>query len=447
MAELRRKFYDYLCSWKASKGKECLLVKGARQIGKTFIIRKFGNEQYERLIEINFSEEPQFVKVFDGNLDADTIYTALSALRQNLEIVPGKTLLFLDEIQDCPNARSAFKFLAEDGRCDVVASGSLLGIKYKYRKKREEKEPRSISVGYERQVTMHSLSFEEYLWANGVGEDLLDKLEGYFERREMVPEVLNEKMHQLVREYIVVGGMPEVVQDFMSNRHYGRVQAIQEKLIAAYIDDIHHYADSVDVPKIVGCFRAIPRILAKENRKFKYSEVEKGGSARKFAGSVEWLKDSWLASEAVCVNETLPGLAAYVQEDWYKLYMSDIGLLTSVYGMLVKQEVLSGELKGSVKGGLYENFVASVLLRNGFELRYYKNDSVEMEFLIETPSGLTAIEVKAQTGRTISLDTLIKRDSVKVGYKFSGGNIGGLGKKVTLPHYMINFIKGFDYGK
>ena len=441
MKELRRKFYDQLLDWKTSKVKECLLVKGARQVGKTYIIRKFGRENYANFIEINFSKEPQLISAFEGNLDAETIFSGISAIRRDFEVIPGNTLLFLDELQDCPNARTAFKFLAEDGRCDVVASGSLLGIKYKYRKRRELKEPRSIPVGYERQLTMHSLSFEEFLWANGISEELIGQLHGYFDRREIVPEVLNGRFHQLVREYIVVGGMPEVVSHYVEDRHFGHVQTLQEKLLASYVDDIHKYAEPVDVPKIEMCFRAVPRTLAKENRKFKYSEVEKGGSARKFFGCVEWLKDAWLAAMAECVNEALPGLSAYVREDWFKLYLSDVGLLSCAYGMLVKREILAGTLVGSVKGGVYENFVAMVLQRNGHALRYYRNDENEVEFLAETAEGVVPVEVKARTGRTLSLDKLLTHPQIPFGYKLIGGNVGVVGKKITLPHYMAMFIR------
>lgn len=440
MKELRRKFYDYLVDWKQNKGRECLLIKGARQIGKTFLVRKFGRENYDSSIEINFIEEPQYISVFNGNLDADTIFMGLSAIRRDLNIVPGRTLLFLDEIQDCPNARSAFKFLAEDGRCDVVATGSLLGIKYKYRKRRERMEPRSIPVGFERQATMHSLSFEEFLWASGITEELIELARGFFQRREKVPDAVNDRFNALVRDYIVVGGMPEVVSDFVENRHFGKVQTLQEKLIASYIDDIHRYAEPVDVPKIEGCFRAIPRILARENRKFKYGEVEKGGTARKYLSCVEWLKDAWLASLAECVNETRPGLSAYVREDWFKLYLSDVGLLSSVYGMLVKKEILDGTLAGNVKGGVYENFVASVLQRTGFPLRYYRNDSEEVEFMVETDDGVVPVEVKATAGRSQSLDRLVSRPSVRFGIKLAGGNVGVTGKKITLPHYMAMFL-------
>ena len=307
MVELKRQFYDFLVGWKADKKRECLLVKGARQIGKTFIIEKFGRENYASFIEINFIEEPEFASVFEGALDADSICSGISAIRPDVRFIPGRTLIFLDEIQECPNARTAFKFLALDGRFDVVASGSLLGIKYK--RKRKDKEPKSVSVGFERQVTMHSLSFEEFLWAKGYQQQQIERLRGYFVQREPVPEAINEKFHALMREYAVVGGMPEVVSGYIENRHFGDVQRMQEKILAAYIDDIHKYADTVDIPKIEKCFRAMPLILAKENRKFKYSEVEKGATARKYLSSVDWLKDSSLASLAECVNVALPGLA------------------------------------------------------------------------------------------------------------------------------------------
>ena len=314
--ELKRQFYDFLVGWKADKKQECLLVKGARQIGKTFIIEKFGRENYESFIEINFIEEPEFASVFDGALDADSICSGISAIRPDVRFIPGRTLIFLDEIQECQNARTAFKFLALDGRYDVVASGSLLGIKYK--RKRKDKEPKSVSVGFERQVTMHSLSFEEFLWAKGYQPQQIERLRGYFVQREPVPEAINEKFHALMREYAVVGGMPEVVSGYIENRHFGDVQRTQEKILTAYIDDIHKYADTVDIPKIEKCFRAMPLILAKENRKFKYSEVEKGATARKYLSSVDWLKDSSLASLAECVNVALPGLAGYVKEEWFK---------------------------------------------------------------------------------------------------------------------------------
>ena len=441
MRELRRKFYEVLLGWKQNHHQECLLVKGARQIGKTYIVRKFGKENYESVIEINFVREPDFKSVFNGNLSADVIRAGISAIRRDVRFVDGRTLLFLDEIQDCANARTALKFLAEDGRMDVIASGSLLGIKYKSKKRREKNEPRSIPVGYERAVTMYSLSFEEFLWAKGYAEEDFNLLRGYLERREPVPEAINGRFLQLVREYIVVGGLPEVVREYLESNHFGVVQSLQEKILSDYIDDIHNYAEPVDVPKIERCYQAIPRILAKENRKFKWGEVDKLGSARKYLTSVDWLKDAKFVEAAECVNALEVGLAAYVQDNWFKLYLSDIGLLSAAYGMPVKKQLLDGLLKGTVKGGLYENFHASVLRRDGIPLRYYRNGENEIEFIIETGRGIIPLEVKAKTGRTLSLDKVLARGEIPCGYKFTGGNVGISGKKITLPHYMSMFVR------
>lgn len=439
MAELKREFYETLKAWKRGKGAECLLVKGARQIGKTYIIEKFARENYGNAISLNFVESPDLVSLFDGDLDASGIYAGLSAILPETRIVPGDTLLFLDEIQECPNARTAMKFLAQDGRCDVIASGSLLGIKYRRRK---DRQPKSVPVGFERQLTMHSLSFREFLWAKGYGDAQIDGLRAHFEKREMVPEAVNATFHRLLREYAVLGGMPEVVSAFVDTPHFGDAQRTQEKLLASCIDDIHKYAETPDVQKIEQCYRAIPRVLAKENRKFKYAEIDRSGSARKYLASVEWLRDAALASLSECVEAPLPGLAAYVREGWFKLYLSDVGMLCSLYGMLVKQRILDGSLAGSIKGGIYENLVAGILERNGFPLYYHSKDGgrLEMEFLVETADGVVPVEVKAQTGATRSLDKLLADPSIPFGYKLTGGNVGVAGKKVTLPHYMAMFL-------
>ena len=436
--ELKRQFYDFLVDWKAQKRKECLLVNGSRQVGKTWILEKFGRENYDSFIEINFALEPEFISVFEGSLDVRSIRERLTALRGDVRIVPGRTLLFLDEIQDCPNARTAFKSFALDGTFDVVASGSLLGVKYK--KGRTGKTPRSIPVGFERQVTMYSLSFAEYLEAKGFSGESLALVNRCFERREPVPEAVNARFHALFREYAVVGGMPAVVSAFLERGHYGEVQTMQEALIADYIADIHKYADKTDIPKVENCFRAIPRILAKENRKFKYAEVEDRGTARKYLSSVEWLRDARLATLAECVNVALPGLSGYVKEEWFKLYLSDIGLLLSTYGMLAKRELLKGTLTGGIKGGIYENLVAGVLERGGYPIRYYRNDNVEIEFIMENEDGVVPIEVKSTAGRSRSFDSLLSASAVPYGIKLTGGNVGVAGKKITLPHYMAMFL-------
>ena len=440
--ELTRKFYDWLKDWKSWHRQECLLIKGARQIGKTYLVEKLGREEYESFIEFNFVLEPELTDVFEGSLKAEDLLRKISAYIGTQKLIPGKTLIFLDEIQECPNARTALKSFALDGRYDVIASGSLLGIKYRSKKRREKSEPRSIAVGYERQVTMHSLDFEEFLWAKGILPEAIALLRECFERREIVPEVLSSRFAGYLREYMVVGGMPAVVKAYVESGNFGPVQEEQEKILAAYIDDIHKYAEKVDIPKIENCYRAIPRILAKDNRKFKYSEVEKNGSERKFGESIEWLKDAALAPLAANVVAPDLPLSANVREGWFKLYLSDIGLLSALYGLETKKLLFAGRLAGAAKGGLYENFVAGVLQRKGYPLYYYKtlDGSREVEFVIEKEGGVVPIEVKATNGATISLNETLCLKGVVYGYKFVDGNVGVSGNKITLPHFMCMFV-------
>ena len=442
MIELRRKFYDWLMQWKNTRHQECLLVKGARQIGKTFIIEKFGKEQYESFIEFNFILDPEACSIFDGSLKAEDLYRKISAYDASRRLLPGRTLIFLDEIQECANARTALKSFALDGRYDVIASGSLLGIKYKNKKNRDRHEPKSIPVGYERQVTMHSLDFEEFLWARGVTEEAIEVLKGYCVRREIVPDAVNRKYLDLLKEYMVVGGMPAVVKAYIEAGDFGPVQEEQDKILASYIDDIHKYADTTDVPKIEACYRAIPRLLAKENRKFKYAEVEKGGSERKYAFSVDWLCDASFASRALNVTVMDVPLNAQIRDGWFKLYLSDIGLLSALYGTETKGLLYSGRLKGNAKGGLYENLIACILDRKGIPLYYFKNEdgAREVEFMVERDGGIVPVEVKASNSTTISLNEALEKPQVPYGYKFIDGNIGVAGKKITLPHYMAMFI-------
>ena len=442
MAELKRKFYDRLVQWKDSKHQESLLVKGARQIGKTFIIEKFGREQYESFIEFNFVLSPDACSIFEGSLRAEDLYRKISAYDATRRLVPGRTLIFLDEIQECANARTALKSLAIDGRYDVIASGSLLGIKYKNKNSRERHVPTSIPVGFERQVMMHSLDLEEFLWARGITEDAISVLKGYCDRREAVPDAINRRYSDLLKEYLIVGGMPAVVKEYVAAGDFGPVQAEQEKILASYIDDIHKYADTTDIPKIEACYRAIPRLLAKDNRKFKYAEIEKGGSERKYANSVDWLCDASFASRAQNVTTPEIPLSAQVREGWFKMYLSDIGLLSALYGTETKGLLYSGRLTGNAKGGLYENLIAGVLERKGLPLHYFKNKdgSREIEFMIERDSGIVPIEVKSSNGATISLNEVLENPNVPYGYKFIDGNIGVSGRKITLPHYMAMFL-------
>lgn len=431
---LKRKFYDYLLNWKNTKDRECLLVKGARQIGKTYIIEQFGKENYKNYVYINFVENPKCKEVFEGALSADEIYKKLSVYISGIKFIEKETLIFLDEIQECPNARTALKFLALDNKYDVIASGSLLGISYK--------EVSSIPVGYERQVDMYALDFEEFLWAIGVNGEAISYVKEFFDKKEKVPNDVNEKMFEYLREYIVVGGMPDVVNTFIKTDNYNEVQKAQEKIIRSYYEDMIKYAPVVEKPKVRKCYDSIPKQLAKENKKFQFSLVEKKSTARKYGNSLDWLSDANIIQRIFNVSTPLLPLKAYEKDDQYKVYMNDIGLLVAMYGFEIKAPILENSIKGSAKGGIYENLVSDIMIKRGYKLNYYKteNASQEIEFLITTNDGVIPIEIKAGNGASVSLNSFICEFSPKIAYKLITGNLGIAETKIILPLYMAMFI-------
>ena len=439
---LKRKMYQFLLDWKANKGNECLLIKGARQIGKTFIVKEFGNNEYKSFVEINFLKTPGLKEIFEGDLTADEIYKHMSAHMPGTRFSKDSTLIFLDEIQKCANARTALKFLAEDGRYDIIASGSLLGLHYGQDADEEVEEVESIPVGFERQVIMYSMDFEEFLWAYGYESDTIEYLRSFYEKREKVPADINEKFESILREYIVVGGMPEAVQKFVDTKDFNEVQIVQEKILASYDDDIALHAKGVEKVKVRACYDSLPRQLARENKKFKYSEVEKRGNARKFGDSITWLKDSNLVHVCYNVHEPYLPLTANSKNDEFKLYLNDSGLLLAKYGMQTKLAVLTKKIQGNAKGGIYENIISEMLIKRGYNLNYYKtqNSSMELEFVIEKDGEVVPVEVKASNSSTASLNAFIEAFHPSVSYKLIDGNIGVAEGKVTLPHYMAMFI-------
>lgn len=436
---LKRKMLDTLRSWRAEKGAECLLIKGARQVGKSYIVAEFGRQDYESFISIDFIGSPDLKRVFDGPIDADSIYRQISLVVPGVRFVPGRTLLFLDEIQECPRARAALKYLALDGRCDVVASGSLLGIRFK-----EEAALASIPVGYEREVEMGPLDFEEYLWARGYGEDDIANLREYYESLMPVPVAVNQKMMQMLREYLAVGGMPAVVDAFARTGNFVVAFDEQSRLLASYLDDVARYAQAPERVRARACFESLPRQLAKENTKFQYSVVENRGTARKFGSSVDWLVGAGMVRRCQSVSAAQFPLAAYEDGTKFRLYAADTGVLMAMYGFEMLEAVVNNKLAGPMKGGLYENLVACMLSARGVALRYWRSQKGdrEIEFLVDSPdASVVPIEVKASRGSTVSLNDMLERQDVNLGYKLIDGNVGRDGKKVTLPLYMAMFLK------
>jgi hypothetical protein len=425
---------DSLVKWKKEKKKECLLVNGARQVGKTFIIREFGKQNYENVVEINFLKRSRMKDAFEGDLGMNEIIKRISAYDITAKFTEGKTLLFLDEIQECGNARTALKFIAEDNRFDCIASGSMLGIAYK--------STASVPVGYERRIEMYSLDLEEFLWAVGYDDARIGYLKEYFDCKKIVPSGINEAFTEKLKEYAIVGGMPSVVNKFIETNNFGDVHEEQRMIISSYLDDIAKYAPPAEKPKVRSCFLSIPVQLAKENKKFQYSVVKKGSGAKTFDGSLEWLRDAGLIK--FCHNVSTPTfpLPAYDQEGYFKVYMADIGLLTAMYGFDMNAEIYGNTLKGPAKGGIYENLIADILLKKGIPLNYYKpsESRQEIEFLLTERGCIIPLEVKSKNGKTLSLDEFIRRFDPPYALKLVSGNIGVNDKKVTMPHYMAMFL-------
>ena len=432
---LRRKIYDKLLAWKNNKGKkDAILLRGVRQCGKTYIVREFGKREYKNFIEINFIERPDMQAVFSGNLDVDNMVQQIKLSMPGCQFIPGETLLFLDEIQDVPNARTSLKFWTQDGRFDCIASGSLLGMDYK--------NEVFIPVGYEQQLIMRTLDFEEFIWALGAEVNLKEMLAPYVDGAKRVPEAMHNSLNKYLQEYMVVGGLPEVVDTYIATKDFYQVHLLQEKILRDYQDDIAKYALNQDKIKAKQCFLSIPRQLSKENHKFQYSVVEKKATARKFTSSLDWLHNAGLIDFAYNVNSPWFPLKAHVKEDQFRVYLCDIGLLVAMYGYQLKIALLSDALEGPAKGGIYESLVADILAKRGEELYYYKKEdsTLEIEFILERECKLVPVEVKARKGSTRSLNELLKMDNIERGYKLTAQNTGVVEKKITLPLYMAAII-------
>ena len=431
---LKRKLYNNLIKWKESKDHTCLLLKGARQVGKTFLVREFGKTEYKGFYEINFYENENLKAIFDGSLDPNDIYNKMSIYINDFKIINNNTLIFLDEIQFCPKARTALKFLAMDKRCDIIASGSMLGLHYK--------EIQSIPVGYEQHLEMYSLDFEEFLWGLGVTDNAISILKDYFNDNKRVEDSINNKYLEYINDYLVIGGMPEVVSKFIVNKNYQEAHEIQKKIIQSYRDDILKYADNSEKNKVLKCFDSITTQLSKENTKFQYKKIEPYGTNKKYANSIEWLIDAGIVTKCYNVSNPELPLKAFFQIESFKLYMNDIGLLTSMYGLQTQLMLKKNAIKNTGKGGLFENLVFDILNKSRKHLYYYKNasNSQEIEFLYEKDCSVIPVEVKSKNGKTISLNNFIDNYKPKIAYKIIYGNVGLDGSKKTIPYYMLMFI-------
>ena len=442
---LKRKAYAELLKWKERRHKnglkEALLIKGARQVGKSYLVERFGENEYSCFIEINFVKNPELKEIFVGDKDSVELIKRLSLHFPEAKIVPGNTLIFLDEIQNCGAARTAIKFLASNLNYDFIASGSLLGLEYGEDDDENVEVPDSIPVGYEYPLVMYSLDFEEFLWAEGYKDEQIGYLKTFFDNGSKIPDDINAKLESLFREYMVVGGMPEAVDVFIKTNDFNEVIQVQNKIITDYQNDISKHAKGDQKIRVRACYDSVPKQLARELKRFQYSFVEKKQTSRKYGGSIKWLKDSSLVNPCYNVREPYLPLMANENEEQFKLYINDTGLLTQMYGRETKIAILNNTLRGNAKGAVYENIISECLIKKGYNLHYYKpDDNHEVEFIIEKNGEVIPIEVKAGNAASSSLNGFIKSFSPSKAYKLISGNIGIVDEKITLPHYMVMFI-------
>ena len=431
---LKRKIENELLDWKNTDNKKPLIIKGCRQCGKTFIVKEFAKNNYENVIYINFIESPEYASVFEGSLEVDNLVMLLSALvGDKAKLVPYKTVIIFDEIQDCPEARTSLKFFKEDGRYDIIGTGSLLGVKG------YGKTPRSIPVGSEKRIEMYPLDFEEFLWASGISKQIIDSLKKCLQEEKPVPQALHDRMWNLFLQYAVVGGMPEAVQRFVDTKDMSEVLSIQSDIVSSYKDDMIKYANKKDKPNIRECFESIPNQLSKENKKFQYSVVKKGATASKYEGSLQWIEDAGIVSRCYNLSITELPLKGNKIDNIFKVYMCDMGLFVSMLEPGTQYEILKGNLYG-YKGAIFENLVADIFNKMGRELYYFHKDSgLEIDFIIKYKGESTLIEVKAENGNAKSVKTILKHEEkyhVKNAIKLGHYNIGRNEKVLTLPSYM-----------
>ncbi len=431
---LKRKIEQRLQEWKCSPNRKPLLIKGCRQCGKTYSVLDFAKKNYKHVVYLNFFENPDYCSVFEGSLEIDNITMLLSALLGSEAVFePGKTILVLDEIQECPDARTALKFFHLDGRYDVIGTGSLLGVRG------YGKEPKSIPVGYETTIDMSPLDFEEFLWANGISEVVIDSLQKNISGVTPVPEALHKKMRQLLLQYTVVGGMPDVVQTFVDTKRLDEVLNMQRDIVRSYEDDMIKYANQKDKSCILECFQSIPKQLSKENKKFQYSVVKKGSTASKYAGSLQWIEDAGIISRCYNLSATELPLDGNAQDDVFKVYMRDCGLFISMLEDGTQFDVLQGNL-ARYKGAIFENLIADMFTKMGRKLYYFhKNSGLEVDFVIRYKGECTLVEVKASSGNTKSTKTILahpEKYHVNSAIKLGDYNVGKSGEILTLPLYM-----------
>lgn len=439
--KLRRKIDQKLAHWKKSRRKKPLLITGARQTGKTFAAREYGTG-YASFIEINFLENPEYIPLFEQYHDPRLLKRQLMLLNPDWNFVHGETLLFLDEVQECPDALTSLKFWKEEESTDVICSGSALGLAYS--------GSSSFPVGFVDEVHMTGLDFEEFLWSRNIPEDSVSLIRESLKAKTAMNSAVHQRLMDLLKEYMVVGGMPEAVSEWADSQSLTNVHKIQRSLYNGYIADIAHYASPEIQIKAQNCYKSIGDQLFKPNHKFQYSKVEKGANAEKFGNSLDWLEKADF-TYAVCNLKAVEFPLDFLKDTSdFRIYPTDIGMLMAPLSLSVLSALLTDQSfegvpanLGTYKGPLYEALAFDILYKSGAGPIYFykpKKREMEIEFIVEKDGQICPLEIKAGRSRSRSLDTLLKESPELTGYKCSNRQFGIHENKITIPLYALPFL-------
>lgn len=437
---LKRKIDKYLTDWKNRPDKKPLIIKGARQIGKTRSVEWFAGQNYASVIEINFIEQKKYREIFNDGFEVDAILKNISLLNPELKFIPGNTIFFFDELQACPNCATSLKFFKLDGRFDVICSGSLMGISYN--------EIESNSVGYKEDYEMHSMDFEEFLWAMGYNDEFTADLLSHMLDVRPLSELQMDTLMSLFRDYVIIGGMPEVVSTYVRNKNFSGTLDIQRQLLKDYEEDITKYVEGLDKAKVKAVYNHISTFLAKENKRFQITKIARNARNRDYMGCVEWLADAGVVNVCYCLNQPELPLKGNYDPKMYKIYFKDTGLLIASLDEEAQEDLRANRNLGTYNGAIYENIVGDMLVKQGYRLFYYHSDrpALEMDFFIRDADSLIPVEVKANGGATPSLNRLLNDDKyndVKYGIKLGYRNIGFNGKFYTFPYFLTFLLRRF----
>lgn len=437
---LKRKIDKYLTDWKNRPDKKPLIIKGARQIGKTRSVEWFAGQNYASVIEINFIEQKKYREIFNDGFEVDAILKNISLLNPELKFIPGNTIFFFDELQACPNCATSLKFFKLDGRFDVICSGSLMGISYN--------EIESNSVGYKEDYEMHSMDFEEFLWAMGYNDEFTADLLSHMLDVRPLSELQMDTLMSLFRDYVIIGGMPEVVSTYVRNKNFSGTLDIQRQLLKDYEEDITKYVEGLDKAKVKAVYNHISTFLAKENKRFQITKIARNARNRDYMGCVEWLADAGVVNVCYCLNQPELPLKGNYDPKMYKIYFKDTGLLIASLDEEAQEDLRANKNLGTYKGAIYENIVGDMLVKQGYRLFYYHSDrpALEMDFFIRDADSLIPVEVKANDGATASLNRLLNDDKyndVKYGIKLGYRNIGFNGKFYIFPYFLTFLLRRF----